>query len=62
MWEKDNSYIDMAGIKQDIIQSFYPIGSVYSTTSSNPRELLGFGNWELLTTSETSYKSFKRIS
>ena len=58
----DNSYIDIAGIKQEIIQSFYPIGSVYSTTSSNPRELLGFGNWELLTTSETAYKSFKRIS
>lgn len=59
----DNSYIDIEGIKQAVIQSFYPIGSVYSTTTSdNPRTLLGFGDWELLTTSETAYNSFKRIS
>lgn len=54
-----NNYIDTTAI----LQLVYPVNSVFNTTDVDlPAHILAIGQWQLLDTSETAYKSFKRIS
>lgn len=54
-----NNYIDTTAI----LQLVYPVNSVFNTTDVDlPAHILAIGQWQLLDTAETAYKSFKRIS
>ena len=46
----DNLNTDVSNLKGQILQSVYPVGSVYVsiTDSRNPADILGFGTWEAL--------------
>lgn len=42
--------VKVGDVKTTILQAIYPIGSVYANTSNtNPKSILGFGTWTLLT-------------
>lgn len=46
----DNLNTDVSNLKGQILQSVYPVGSVYVsiTDSRNPADILGFGTWKAL--------------
>jgi len=54
-----NSYIDTTAI----LQLVYPVNSVFNTADLDlPAHILAIGQWQLLDTTETAYKSYIRIS
>lgn len=55
------NYVANYNIKEKVINAAYPVGSVYSTTSSvNPASTLGYGTWSQLGTAD-SYNVYRYI-
>ena len=57
-----SNYIDAYNIKEKVFNAAYPVGSVYSTTTSiNPASLLGYGTWnELGTIDDQGVRRYER--
>ncbi len=55
------NYVANYSIKEKVINAAYPVGSVYSTTSSvNPASTLGYGTWSQLGAAD-SYNVYRYI-
>jgi len=55
------AFIDAYDFKAKILAAAYPVGCVYSTTSTDPTTLFG-GSWNLLDTDDQGVKRYVRVS
>ena len=57
------NYVANANIKGNILNTIYPIGAIYQTTTTDPDTLFGTsGKWTLINTSYDGIKTYKRTS
>ena len=56
-------FMNTADLKGNILNTIYPIGAVYQTTTTDPDTIFGTsGKWTLLSTSSEGIKTYKRTS